>query len=65
MDDEDDLFALGGSLMKDLLADLNDDADASFLSLEQLEKELAHLDSKPYGSLPTVTEETPSGLESK
>eukprot|EP00977_Amphora_coffeiformis_P026891 scaffold31414_cov183-Amphora_coffeaeformis.AAC.10 len=60
MDDEDDLFALGGSLMKDLLADLNDDADASFLSLEQLEKELAHLDSKPYGSLPTVTEETPS-----
>ena len=61
MSDDDDLFAtLGGSLMKDLLADLNDDADASFLSLEQLEKELAHLDSKPYGSLPTVTEETPS-----
>ena len=58
MDDEDDLFALGGSLMKDLLADLNDDADASFLSLEQLEKELAHLDSKP--PLPTVSEETPS-----
>ena len=60
--DDDDLFAtLGGSLMKDLLADLNDDADASFLSLEQLEKELAHLDSKPpFGSLPTVTEEAPS-----
>lgn len=59
--DDEDLFAtLGGSLMKDLLADLNDDADAGMLSLEQLEKELAHLDSKPYGSLPTVTEETPS-----
>jgi hypothetical protein len=60
--DDDDLFAtLGGSLMKDLLADLNDDADAGLLSLEQLEKELAHLDSKPtYGSLPTVTEDTPT-----
>lgn len=44
---DDDLFAtLSGSLMKDLLADLAaEDGDAGFMSLEELEKELAYLDS--------------------
>lgn len=44
---EDDLFqSLGGSLMKDLLADLQgDDGEGDgWLSLEQLEKELSQLD---------------------
>jgi hypothetical protein len=48
---EDDYFAsLGGSLMKDLLADLqvdDNDTGAGWLSLEQLEQELAHLDNNP------------------
>ena len=46
-DDDDDLFAsLGGSLMKDLLADLAvDDGETGWMSLEELETELAHLDS--------------------
>jgi hypothetical protein len=43
---DDDLFAtLSGSLMKDLLADLAaEDGDGGFMSLEELEKELAYLD---------------------
>ena len=45
-DSDDDLFAsLGGALMKNLLADLNDDGETGgLLSLEELEKELSHLD---------------------
>ena len=51
---EDDLFqSLGGSLMKDLLADLQGDEGEGngWLSLEQLEKELSQLDdnSAPAG----------------
>ena len=46
--DDDDLFAsLGGSLMKNLLADLNGDTGTGgLLSLEELEQELAHLDDR-------------------
>jgi len=45
----DELFAsLGGSLMKDLWADLEVDGDDGIgFSLEQLERELAHLDETP------------------
>jgi hypothetical protein len=44
-DDEDLFMSLGGSLMKDLLADLQvDDGDTGWLSLEQLEQELSQLD---------------------
>jgi hypothetical protein len=43
---DDDLFqSLGGSLMKDLLADLQGDDEGGWLSLEQLEKELSQLDN--------------------
>jgi hypothetical protein len=55
-DEADDIFAsLGGSLMQELLADLNDDGDAGWLSLEQLEKELAHLDVNNVGGPPAST----------
>ena len=52
---DDDLFAsLGGSLMRDILADLQVDdegGDASnWLSLEQLEQELSKLDDRPGGA---------------
>ncbi len=60
---DDDLFAtLSGSLMKDLLADLAaEDGDGGFMSLEELEKELAYLDkgsnatslSQPLSAPPT------------
>ena len=63
MSDDDDLFAsLGGSLMKDLLADLAvDDGEDGWMSLDELERELAHLDqgSRGLASLSTV-QETPS-----
>lgn len=59
---EEDLFAsLGGSLMRDLLADLQVDEggdDAGWLSLEQLEQELANLDDTP-SFLPMVPETGP------
>src|SRR3569832_1629479 len=47
MSDDDDLFAsLGGSLMRDILADLQvDDDESNWLSLEQLEQELSKLES--------------------
>jgi len=46
--DDDDLFAsLGGALMKNLLADLNDEGGSGgLLSLEELEQELSHLDDR-------------------
>ena len=48
------IFSLGGSLIKDLWADLqvndNDDDDMNF-SLEQLERELAHLDDVDYATV--------------
>ena len=46
--DDDDLFAsLGGSLMKNLLADLNDESGTGgLLSLEELEQELAHFEDR-------------------
>lgn len=52
------IFSLGGSLIKDLWADLqvndNDDDEMNF-SLEQLERELAHLDDVDYADVaPTV-----------
>jgi len=50
-DDGEDLIAsLGTSLMQEILADLQvDDSDAGWLNLEQLEKELSHLDSSSGG----------------
>ncbi|KAL7565103.1 hypothetical protein ACA910_005111 [Epithemia clementina (nom. ined.)] len=46
--DDDDLFAsLGGALMKNLLADLNDESGSGgLLSLEELEQELAHFEDR-------------------
>jgi hypothetical protein len=58
---DDDYFAsLGGSLMKDLLADLQ--VDENDWSLEQLEKELKSLDLEPTGS--TFLLQQPLGLPS-
>jgi len=56
----DELFAsLGGSLMKDLWADLEVDGDDGIgFSLEQLERELAHLDETP-GSNDTIRQTIP------
>lgn len=48
MADNDYFASLGGSLMKDLLADLQ--VDENDWSLEQLEKELKSLDLEPTGS---------------
>ncbi len=48
MDDDDYFASLGGSLMKDLLDDLQ--VDENDWSLEQLEKELKSLDLEPSGS---------------
>ena len=48
MSSDDDLFAsLGGSLMKDLLADLTIDNgdEGGLMSLDELEAELAQMDS--------------------
>lgn len=53
MDDKDDndddlLNSLGGNLMKDLLAGLAvDDDDNGWISLEELERELGHLEKHP------------------
>jgi hypothetical protein len=58
---DDDYFAsLGGSLMKDLLADLQ--VDENDWSLEQLEKELKSLDLEPSG--PSFMLQQPLGFPS-